>query len=172
MNNIEEINENIEKPIDKDIKKSVKQRRKPSECAPSKNKPSAQRRQYVPTTLQKRIELENPDPSMHYHLAKTSNVRRYMKAGYEVVEKQTNDQLRGTYASSQFGETATQDLGQGVEGVWMQMPLDMWKEQQTEKLEKSREIEDMIKNPGKYLQEKDPAGYAKGIYQADGKKLS
>lgn len=167
MNKIGEIDKKIQKTVDnedKKVVKSVRRRGRPSQCSPSRNKPSALRRKVVPVTLQKRYEIEDPDPTMHYHLTKTSNVRRYIKGGYDVVEQKTHDQLRGTYAASQIGETATQDLGKGESGVWLQMPLEMWEAQQQEKLQKIRETEEMIKNPDYYLQQKDPTGVMNGRY--------
>lgn len=146
---------------------SSSQKNKKTAIKPSLQKPSKLRRQRVPLHIQKRTGLKDTEPDRHYHLVKDvgDRISRFLKAGYRIEKKQTEDQLRGTYSADQITEHAIQDMGNGVNGYHMSTELETWKKDQKDKQRENDRIMSLIGKSG--VAEKDAAGAQSGKYTGE-----
>lgn len=127
------------KTIDKEETKMLK----PSLNKPSANTPSAKRKPRKPLHQQKRIFFRDSEEGYYYRIVndKPSRITSFLEAGYEIVEGENQDPLKGTCSSNQMGSTAAFDVGDGMTAYRMRIPRELFEEDNAVRIEESKKID-------------------------------
>lgn len=65
-----------------------------------------------------------------------NRIERFKQAGWEIVDGSSETEHRRVQKPSKIGYAASQSVGGGLEGYYMRIPIEWWKESQIKKREK------------------------------------
>lgn len=108
----------------------------------------SKRPERIPVHERSVISFKDQDPKYTYRLVndKEDRVQIFKDAGYELVQSPERvGEVRAGEASP-LGSSVTKSVGNGVTGVLMRIPKELYDEDQRSKLQKLKDTENALKN--------------------------